>query len=56
MHDTAFTALGLLPNAYGETVDGVIHRGLTHGFKSILVLLVPLQKNQEMLHTKITYY
>lgn len=33
----------------------VISRGLTHDFWSILVLLVPLQKNQEMLHTKSTY-
>ena len=26
------------------------HTGLTHDFKSILVLLVSLQKDQEMLH------
>ena len=30
----------------------MIHRGLTHNFQSVLVLLVPLQKNQEVLHTK----
>ena len=39
-----------------EAGDRVIHRGLNHDFQSILVRLVPLQKNQEMLHTKSTYY